>query len=47
MVTNCSDKLLIFDCDGTLVDSEMLCNTAMETCLERVGIVESAVFTAC
>lgn len=42
MVTNCSDKLLIFDCDGTLVDSEMLCNSAMETCLERVGIAESA-----
>jgi len=42
MVTNCSDKLLIFDCDGTLVDSEMLCNSAMETCLERVGVVESA-----
>jgi HAD superfamily hydrolase (TIGR01509 family) len=42
MVTDCSDKLLIFDCDGTLVDSEMLCNVAMETCLERVGIVESA-----
>lgn len=42
MVTDCSGKLLIFDCDGTLVDSEMLCNTAMEACLERVGIVESA-----
>lgn len=42
MVMDCSDRLLIFDCDGTLVDSEMLCNRAMETCLEQVGIVESA-----
>ena len=42
MVTDCSGKLLIFDCDGTLVDSEMLCNTAMETCLERLGIEEPA-----
>jgi HAD superfamily hydrolase (TIGR01509 family) len=35
-------KLLIFDCDGTLVDSELLCNIALECCLARAGIVEHA-----
>lgn len=34
--------LLIFDCDGTLVDSELLCKLAMEKCLAEIGIVESA-----
>ena len=31
-------KLIIFDCDGTLVDSERLCNLALEHQLAEVGI---------
>ena len=35
-------KCIIFDCDGTLVDSEYLCNLAMERELETIGISLSA-----
>ncbi len=31
-------KLLIFDCDGTLVDSELLCNLALEHQLSDLGV---------
>ena len=31
---------LIFDCDGTLVDSEMICNEALRIQLEREGFQE-------
>lgn len=31
-------KLIIFDCDGTLVDSERLCNLALQYQLAEVGI---------
>ncbi len=31
-------KLVIFDCDGTLVDSEMLCNLALERQLLELGV---------
>jgi beta-phosphoglucomutase-like phosphatase (HAD superfamily) len=41
-VTDASERLLIIDCDGTLADSEMLGNMAMETCLRPLGIVEAA-----
>ena len=34
--------LLIFDCDGTLVDSELLGHIAMERCLSNVGITDDA-----
>jgi HAD superfamily hydrolase (TIGR01509 family) len=34
--------LLIFDCDGTLVDSELLGHIAMARCLGTVGITEDA-----
>ena len=30
-------ELIIFDCDGTLVDSEFLCNLAMELQLAEMG----------
>ncbi len=35
-------ECLIFDCDGTLVDSELLCNRALSIHLEIVGVRESA-----
>lgn len=35
-------KLVIFDCDGTLVDSELLCNLAMEQQLRILGIESNA-----
>jgi beta-phosphoglucomutase-like phosphatase (HAD superfamily) len=35
-------KCVIFDCDGTLVDSEYLCNLALEINLAELGIQESA-----
>ncbi|MFM2485183.1 HAD family hydrolase [Celerinatantimonas yamalensis] len=31
-------KLVIFDCDGTLVDSEFLCNLALEHQLAELGV---------
>ena len=34
---------LIFDCDGTLVDSEMICNEALRIQLEREGFREDAI----
>lgn len=35
-------KLVIFDCDGTLVDSEILCNQALEFKLNEMGVTISA-----
>jgi beta-phosphoglucomutase-like phosphatase (HAD superfamily) len=35
-------KCVIFDCDGTLVDSEYLCNLALEMNLAELGVQESA-----
>ena len=35
-------KLVIFDCDGTLVDSELLCNLALEHQLAEIGVACSA-----
>lgn len=35
-------KCVIFDCDGTLVDSEYLCNLALEIKLKEYGVSESA-----
>lgn len=35
-------KCLIFDCDGTLVDSEYLCNLGLELKLKEHGVEESA-----
>lgn len=35
-------KLVIFDCDGTLVDSEYLCNLALEYQLAEIGIESRA-----
>ena len=35
-------KCLIFDCDGTLVDSELLCNLGLEIKLRDYGIETSA-----
>ena len=35
-------KCLIFDCDGTLVDSEYLCNLGLEVKLRDYGIEVSA-----
>lgn len=35
-------KCLIFDCDGTLVDSEFLCNLGLEIKLREYGIKASA-----
>jgi HAD superfamily hydrolase (TIGR01509 family) len=31
---------VIFDCDGTLVDSELLCNTVLANLLQKIGITE-------
>ncbi len=42
MTSGLAGKLLIFDCDGTLVDSELLCDVALETCLRAAGVVEPA-----
>lgn len=36
-------KCVIFDCDGTLVDSEYLCNLALEINLAQLDIQESAI----
>ena len=35
-------KCIIFDCDGTLVDSEYLCNLALEIKLRDYGVKSSA-----
>ncbi|WP_254869334.1 HAD hydrolase-like protein [Vibrio diazotrophicus] len=35
-------KLVIFDCDGTLVDSELLCNLALEQQLAQIGVKSTA-----
>lgn len=35
-------KCVIFDCDGTLVDSEYLCNLGLELMLKDLGITEDA-----
>ncbi|MCJ8336942.1 MAG: HAD-IA family hydrolase [Pseudomonadales bacterium] len=35
-------KCVIFDCDGTLVDSEYLCNLALQIKLREHAVVESA-----
>lgn len=35
-------QCVIFDCDGTLVDSEYLCNLALEKKLMEIGISENA-----
>ena len=35
-------KCIIFDCDGTLVDSEYLCNLGLEIMLKDYGIESSA-----
>jgi HAD superfamily hydrolase (TIGR01509 family) len=35
-------KCLIFDCDGTLVDSEYLCNLGLEIILREYGVEASA-----
>ena len=35
-------KCIIFDCDGTLVDSEYLCNLSLEILLKDYGIESSA-----
>ena len=35
-------KLVIFDCDGTLVDSEFLCNLALEHQLAELGVKSDA-----
>lgn len=35
-------ECIIFDCDGTLVDSEYLCNLALEQMLSKLGITEDA-----
>ncbi|WP_333004966.1 HAD-IA family hydrolase [Vibrio coralliilyticus] len=35
-------RCIIFDCDGTLVDSEYLCNSAMEGELKAIGLSLSA-----
>lgn len=37
-----SIECIIFDCDGTLVDSEYLCNLGLEIKLRELGIKESA-----
>jgi beta-phosphoglucomutase-like phosphatase (HAD superfamily) len=33
---------VIFDCDGTLVDSELLCNVVLADTLRDLGIAEQA-----
>ena len=35
-------KCVIFDCDGTLVDSEYLCNLALHIKLRQYAVLESA-----
>ena len=35
-------QCVIFDCDGTLVDSELLCNVALQIRLRELGIDEPA-----
>ena len=35
-------KCIIFDCDGTLVDSEFLCNLGLEILLKDYGVKASA-----
>lgn len=35
-------KCIIFDCDGTLVDSEYLCNLGLEIKLREYGVESSA-----
>jgi HAD superfamily hydrolase (TIGR01509 family) len=35
-------KCVIFDCDGTLVDSELLCNQCLAIKLKELGIIEDA-----
>jgi HAD superfamily hydrolase (TIGR01509 family) len=35
-------KCVIFDCDGTLVDSELLCNQCLALLLKELGIFEDA-----
>ena len=35
-------QCIIFDCDGTLVDSEYLCNLALEMQLKEYGVEVSA-----
>lgn len=35
-------ECVIFDCDGTLVDSEYLCNLALAQLLSNIGITEDA-----
>jgi len=35
-------KCIIFDCDGTLVDSEYLCNLALEIKLKDYGVESPA-----
>lgn len=42
MSDSASVRCVIFDCDGTLVDSEYLCNFALEIRLRDLGIDESA-----
>ncbi|MBP5973843.1 HAD-IA family hydrolase [Brasilonema sp. CT11] len=39
---NCDEITLIFDCDGTLVDSEYLCNLGLINQLQKIGIFEDA-----
>ena len=34
-------KCIIFDCDGTLVDSEYLCNLGLEVKLREYGVEAS------
>jgi HAD superfamily hydrolase (TIGR01509 family) len=35
-------KCVIFDCDGTLVDSELLCNQCLALLLKELGVFEDA-----
>ncbi len=35
-------KLVVFDCDGTLVDSELLCNLALQHQLAEIGVACNA-----
>ncbi|SRR5579883_1163107 len=39
---NYDDITIIFDCDGTLVDSEYLCNLGLTNKLQEIGIFEDA-----
>ena len=40
-MSNNTIKCVIFDCDGTLVDSEYLCNLALVQCLKDYGVEEN------